>query len=297
MTDDVAKTPQSALPSEVQPWFDAWTTSTQNVLSQIAGQAQVFELGFAPFPAADSDLRYIAVAAGAVQGEMALRLSSASGNRLARKFLGEAAPVEGSLESADAISADSRDALEELLRQITGLAATSMSAAAGGEIQLQLSRAEAPWAGTADAVATLHSRDEAGAEVAIEIRMSPALAAAIATRSASASESAAAFDAVNSPTKARGASSPPNAAGYQRLFEVGLGVKLRFGTRRMLLRDVLALSSGLVVELENSLNSPVDLLLDGRVIARGDVVVIDGKYGLKVTEVVEPPPPSTFKAV
>ena len=55
----------------------------------------------------------------------------------------------------------------------------------------------------------------------------------------------------------------------------------------MLLRDVLALSSGLVVELDNELNSPVDLLLDGRVIARGEVVVIDGKYGLRVGEVVD----------
>ncbi|MGB0040750.1 MAG: FliM/FliN family flagellar motor switch protein, partial [Terriglobales bacterium] len=79
------------------------------------------------------------------------------------------------------------------------------------------------------------------------------------------------------------------AVGYQRLFDVGLGVKLRFGTRRMLLRDVLALSSGLVVELDNALESPVDLLLDGRIIARGEVVVIDGKYGLRVTEVVNGP--------
>jgi flagellar motor switch protein FliN/FliY len=56
----------------------------------------------------------------------------------------------------------------------------------------------------------------------------------------------------------------------------------------MLLRDVLALSSGLVVELDNPLNSPVDLLLDGRIIARGEVVIIDGKYGLRVMDVAEP---------
>lgn len=60
----------------------------------------------------------------------------------------------------------------------------------------------------------------------------------------------------------------------------------------MLLRDVLALSSGLVVELDNALNSPVDLLLDGRIIARGDVVIVDGKYGLRVTDVIDPAPPT-----
>jgi flagellar motor switch protein FliN/FliY len=72
--------------------------------------------------------------------------------------------------------------------------------------------------------------------------------------------------------------------------DVGLDVKLRFGTRRMLLRDVLALSAGVVIELENTLQSPVDLLLDGRLIAQGDVVVVDGKYGLRITEVVDRAP-------
>jgi flagellar motor switch protein FliN/FliY len=45
-----------------------------------------------------------------------------------------------------------------------------------------------------------------------------------------------------------------------------------------------------VVELDNSLHSPVDLLLDGRLIAQGEVVVVDGKYGLRVTNVIESAP-------
>ena len=69
--------------------------------------------------------------------------------------------------------------------------------------------------------------------------------------------------------------------------DVGLDVKLRFGTGRMLLREVLALSAGVVVELDNALHSPVELLLDGRLIAKGEVVIVDGKYGLRVTEVPE----------
>jgi flagellar motor switch protein FliN/FliY len=77
---------------------------------------------------------------------------------------------------------------------------------------------------------------------------------------------------------------------YGRLMDVGLDVKLRFGTRRMLLRDVLALGPGVVVELENPLHSPVDLLLDGRLIAQGDVVIVDGKYGLRITSIVDPTP-------
>jgi flagellar motor switch protein FliN/FliY len=80
------------------------------------------------------------------------------------------------------------------------------------------------------------------------------------------------------------------ASSYRRLMDVGLEVKLRFGTRRMLLREVLALSAGVVVELDNALHSPVDLLLDGRLIAQGEVVIVDGKYGLRITEIVDPAP-------
>ena len=289
MTED----PSKASRPELQPWFDAWKTCAQNVLSQISGQPQPFELSSEAFKSADSDLRYTVVAAGAVQGEMAFRLPLASAIRLAHKFLGEAIaqPAAGDAVEAAAITNDDREALEELLRQVAGLAATALGAVAGGDVQLQLSSAEAPWAATADAVSTLRSRNEAGAEIAIEIRISPALVAALSARSTAAS------DPAPVPASAPPPAPPPGAAGYHRLFDVGLGVKLRFGTRRMLLRDVLALSTGLVVELDNALNSPVDLLLDGRVIARGEVVVIDGKYGLRVGEVVEPPPAAAARVV
>jgi flagellar motor switch protein FliN/FliY len=289
MTDDLSKAPNPQLHPELQPWFDAWNTATQNVLSQVSGQPETFGLALEPIGAADSDLRYTVVAAGSVQGEMALRLSVASGIRLSRKFLGGIAtspepPAGGAADPSLTITNDDKEALEELLRQIAGLVSTSIGSVVGGEVQLQLSLADAPWAATADAVASVCSRDETGAEIAIEIRLSPALATALADRAAT---SAPAPISQTAPAEEPAAPLSPGAAGYQRLFDVGLGVKLRFGTRRMLLRDVLALSTGLVVELENALDSPVDLLLDGRVIARGDVVVIDGKYGLRVTEVVE----------
>jgi flagellar motor switch protein FliN/FliY len=69
------------------------------------------------------------------------------------------------------------------------------------------------------------------------------------------------------------------------LLEVPLAVTLRFGQRRMPLRDVLQLSSGAVIELDRQAEDAVDLLLDERLIARGQVVVVDGCYGLRVTEV------------
>lgn len=70
------------------------------------------------------------------------------------------------------------------------------------------------------------------------------------------------------------------------LKHVELAVSMRFGSRRMLLKDILDLSAGSVVELDQQIQQPVDLLLDGRLIARGEVVVVEGNYGLRVTEVL-----------
>lgn len=298
----------SPLKPELQAWFDAWGSRTQDVLSQISGQPKAFKIVYEPLPASDADLRYTVAASGAVQGEMSIRLSETSGLRLARKFLGEPEPAAGDEGFAKRLGDESREALEELLRQIGGLVATAVGGSAGGQVQLQLTRAEAPWSWTPEQLGTLRTRDEAETETALELGISPGLAAVLAARweagaknaAASASQSAAATASATASANSAPTAAPqiaddaplpePPAAGYRRLLDVGLGVKLRFGTRRMLLRDVLALSSGLVVELDNELNSPVDLLLDGRVIARGEVVVMDGKYGLRVTHVVDPSP-------
>lgn len=67
---------------------------------------------------------------------------------------------------------------------------------------------------------------------------------------------------------------------------VELPVTLCFGRRRLRLREVLELNAGSVVELDRQVEDPVELLLDGRVIARGEVVVVDGSYGIRVLEVV-----------
>ncbi len=69
------------------------------------------------------------------------------------------------------------------------------------------------------------------------------------------------------------------------LMDVELGVMLQFGCRQATLREVLELSVGAVLELDREIQEPVELLLNRRVIARGEVVVIDGNYGLRVTEV------------
>ena len=72
------------------------------------------------------------------------------------------------------------------------------------------------------------------------------------------------------------------------VMDVELNVTLRFGQRQMPLREVLELASGSVVELDRMVDEPVELLLDGKLIARGEAVVVDGNYGLRVTEIPQP---------
>jgi flagellar motor switch protein FliN/FliY len=72
------------------------------------------------------------------------------------------------------------------------------------------------------------------------------------------------------------------------VMDVELNVALRFGQRQLPLREVLDLSSGSVVELDCQVDEPIELLLDGKVIARGEAVIVDGNYGLRVTEIPQP---------
>jgi flagellar motor switch protein FliN len=242
-----------------------------------------------------------------------LSVPASSARRLALRFLGETEtqvspaaevatppaatpesaaplPVEPGAEpvSPEPVSPEHKEAVEELLRQISGLAATGVGATAGGEVKFVLAAASAPsW--SSDAVVSLRTRDEAGNSIAIEIQISPALAAALLPV-AKADNPVSAPAPPQSPAFPPSSPAPPVSSNYQRLMGIGLDVKLRFGVRHMLLRDVLAMNAGVVIELDKPLHSPVDLLLDGRLIAQGEVVVVDGKYGLRVTAVINSQP-------
>jgi flagellar motor switch protein FliN/FliY len=71
----------------------------------------------------------------------------------------------------------------------------------------------------------------------------------------------------------------------ERLTDVTVEVSVEIGRTRMTLGEALALGPGSVVGLHRMAGEPVDLLVNGRVIARGEVVVIDEEFGLRVTDV------------
>ena len=84
------------------------------------------------------------------------------------------------------------------------------------------------------------------------------------------------------------AGSPALGAGVELLLDVELEASLRFGCREMPLGEILDLGPGDVVQLDRHVSDPVDLIVGDKIVARGDVVLINGNYGLRVTEVAAP---------
>ena len=67
-----------------------------------------------------------------------------------------------------------------------------------------------------------------------------------------------------------------------------LDASVRFGSRELELKDLLELGPGDVVELDRNVADPVDLIVGDRIVARGEVVLVNGNFGLRVIEVAEP---------
>ncbi|WP_030441079.1 flagellar motor switch protein FliN [Actinoplanes subtropicus] len=76
--------------------------------------------------------------------------------------------------------------------------------------------------------------------------------------------------------------------GLDMLHDVEMEVSAELGRTRMSVRELLSLNPGAIVELDRAAGSPADLLVNGRLIARGEVVVVDENFGIRITEIVTP---------
>lgn len=87
-------------------------------------------------------------------------------------------------------------------------------------------------------------------------------------------------------------SATPNAspaavpAGLEVLLDVPVNLSVVLGSCRMPMRDVLQLAVGSVVQLDKIANAPVDVLVNDKRVARGEVVVVEDRFGIKITELV-----------
>jgi flagellar motor switch protein FliN/FliY len=82
----------------------------------------------------------------------------------------------------------------------------------------------------------------------------------------------------------------------QRLHDVPVELAVEIGRTSMTIGETLALGPGSIVSLNRLAGEPVDLLVNGRPIARGEVVVVDEEFGLRVTEIVSSALPAPLRA-
>jgi flagellar motor switch protein FliN len=299
----MTETAAAVIRSETGDYIQAWSDSLAQALGQIAGSAiPCVPLTESPADlttAAGGDVWVVCTCSGGLRGEMSLRLSAAATVRIAQIFMSE--PADGKVE----ITADHREAVLEFLRQVAGLLATAVKAR-WGEVRFLLDLAAGAASWPASLTAWLRATETSAARtvpaepipsesgsaaadpaatvpaaILMELHLSAALIAALRADKPEAAKVAAA----PTPPAARAAAGE-NEGKLALLMEVELAMTLRFGGRRMLLREILELGPGAVVELDRQVQEPVDLLLDGRLVARGEVVVMEGNYGLRVTELL-----------
>lgn len=90
------------------------------------------------------------------------------------------------------------------------------------------------------------------------------------------------------PAPARSGAVARSGGGLDMLHDVEMEVSAELGRTRMSVRELLTLHPGAIVELDRAAGSPADLLVNGRLIARGEVVVVDENFGIRITEIVSP---------
>jgi flagellar motor switch protein FliN len=261
--------------SDPEGYVQAWAEGLSQLLGQIAGVpvpcVLLGEHGTDLPPAGETDLWMVCTCSGALRGEESFRIPAVSAVRLAQRFMSEAENPETPLTQ------DHIEAVAELLRQVAGIVASAIRPR-WGEVQFRLDvvRGAASW--PASSTFGLGAGDEGGLLV-VELQLSSALVAALRADRSGATQPASRLP----PPPPR---SPQQGGQFELLMDVELAMTLRFGCRRMPLREILEFCPGTVVELDRQVDEPVDLLLHGKLVARGEVVIVDGNYGLRVTEVV-----------
>ena len=80
-----------------------------------------------------------------------------------------------------------------------------------------------------------------------------------------------------------------NPSNLNLVLDVPVSLTIELGGCQLPMREVLQLNLGSVVQLDKAADAPVELSINGKLIARGEVVVVEDRYGVKITEVVGQP--------
>jgi flagellar motor switch protein FliN len=267
------------VPPEISAFVEIWKGAFSRLLEQ-SGAANV--------TAPDADPEAIKLAALDDADTLAVRFS---GGGCLKGVLQWSAPKTVALQCAQLLMAEPLDAAveftpthldgyEEFLRQVAGEASVAWSEARGAPAELtHESKATGTLAPRATASFSLESDKTHG--LALRIDLDAEMVASLSPENVEPPE------AEPEVPRAEPSGVQPSLANLNLILDVQLDATIRFGAREMLLQDVFGLMPGAVVELDQLVNEPAELLVAGRLVAKGDVVVVDGNFGLRVTEVLD----------
>lgn len=249
----------------IQSLLDCFSTSLSQVLSQALAAKWSVERSER---ATSADLVAVRFSAASPRsGHLSVLTPRTEAVTIADAFLGNPE------DSGEEWNADRNEAFEELVRQVVGHLQTAIKDQFG-EVSFKFVSGQAQQA-EAERVA-FQATCDGKSPVLFQLALTPDLIGSL-------------IGSRDNPKLFRQVQKPdPSERNLELLMDVELPATLRFGQRRLPLREILELSSGAVVELDRQVHEPVELLVDGRTIARGELVVVDGNYGLRVAEVATP---------
>lgn len=261
-----------------------WVDCIRSVLGQVAGFPVTVEpssdLNFAEDEMSKEKpgvwMRFSV--SSALQGEMAILSSESGALPLAQVLMSEPP------DPAVPFDMGQREGYEELVRQVVGMVSTGLKGAAGGDVIIKHTGGETPsWT----------NASRMGIQIASE-KFPPIRLVLVVTAELLASFQSAKKADAPQPPKAEPARAPEpepsdiRTTNLELLLDVALDATIRFGQRQMLLREVLELHAGVAITLNRKVEEPVELLIGGRTVALGEVVIVDGNYGLRITEILSP---------
>ena len=87
-------------------------------------------------------------------------------------------------------------------------------------------------------------------------------------------------------TQLKPATSPAGINNFDFILDISLQVSVHVGATKMLIKDLLQLGQGSIIELNKLAGEPMDVLVNDKLIARGEVVVVNDKFGIRLTDVM-----------
>jgi len=234
---------------------------------------------------------------GARGGATALLLNPAAADALSAALAQATAPPSAADPAEAAADAATADAAVAGVGTGLGAGADAVSTA---EFVAALVPALDAMSATVGPIAVLDAKPTTGAMLQELLAAAPVAAVAVITVDGNAAayialclDAAPAGPGVPAPRLAGdapldGPDAMSTARGMDLLRSVPMEVTAEIGRTRMTIQELLSLSPGAVVELDRPVGSPADVLVNGRLFARGEVVVVDEDFAIRITEIVDP---------